>query len=198
MVFESLVPRKSYQVIWNHKLRFSLLQYCLHMFRYNPSIRIDELILVVKNIALKTLSSNVIATTPQRLTPQMLLKSSVFVLISLMKRGIKLAAFQHGTGNKQQISIHSKERLSTWKTCNTKTNNRNNERRYILLSKHWNKRTQNSKLKYLNKDVFEIFCEYHIDFKNCANDILKIILNLQIIHLQKKLKGYKKNIMTKP
>ena len=39
----------------------------------------------------------------------------------------------------------------------------------------------------LNKDLFDIFYEYYIDFKNYI-----IILNLQIIYLRKNLRSYTK------
>ena len=35
------------------------------------------------------------------------------------------------------------------------------------------KKFQNSKLKFLNKDVFDIFYEDYTDFKNYINDLLK-------------------------
>lgn len=66
-----------------------------------------------------------------------------------------------------KISTHSKRRLNTWKTCNTKTHNRSSKRRYLLYHKYWNRRSSwkpkqqtenisNPKLDCLNKNVFHM------------------------------------------
>ena len=87
----------------------------------------------------------------------------------------------------KQMSRHVLN-ADTWITCNTKTNNRSNKRRYILqinieiktpFANETNEKKirQNSKLKCLNKDVFDIFYADCIEFQNYINGMLKILLN---------------------
>ena len=72
MVFESLAPHELCQIICNQvticwgkyqsKFRFSSLLHSLNMFYCHPSIKINEVILLVNNMTLKTMRSGIIVS----------------------------------------------------------------------------------------------------------------------------------------
>lgn len=87
MVFESLAPHELCQIIWNQvticwdkyqsKFRFSSLSHSLSMFYCYPSIKINEVILVVNNMTLKTLRSDIIVS-PLHVAPISCIKVEAF------------------------------------------------------------------------------------------------------------------------
>ena len=102
-----------------------------------------------------------------------------------------------------EISTLSKRSRNTWKTFNTNTNNRSNNRRQILSNKYWNGRKfykakkkeeicQNSRFKCLNKHSFHIFYEAKSDFKNYIKDILKNNFKLKDHLFAEKVKELRK------